>query len=214
MNMYTHAPPWNLSSTRVNADGSFEFGEAAPPGEYVLKEWTNLRVDLPGGGVSMMLLNSKRAPLLVEAGGTTFVEVPIGLSVVGRIEVGNDQSITNVHLPIVSLRLKQDGPELKSPGLNPSQSEEETFNRWKEYREQALNNWLSEEGRDRRRAERVFEAAMEADGTFKIDNVTPGSYELQINAQRWGGKQGPQIRREISISVSPNGSPVDLGMLK
>jgi hypothetical protein len=53
----------------------------------------------------------------------------------------------------------------------------------------------------------------ESDGTFRIDNIPPGTYELQINAQRWAGKSGREIQREISISPSPDGASVDLGIL-
>ncbi|HWV99433.1 MAG TPA: M56 family metallopeptidase [Candidatus Acidoferrum sp.] len=214
MNMYTFPAPWRVSSTPINPDGSFEFEEGAPPGEYMLTEWNNLKIDWKGGGNSMMVLASKRVPVKVEAGRTTAVEVPAGRSVVGRIELGNDGSMTNVHLPIVSLRLKQNGPEFKFPALDPSLSVPENFNRWKEYRERVLAYWLSEDGKVRRRAERVYELPAEPDGSFQIDNVTPGAYELHVNAQMWSGKSGPEIRREISVSASSDNSPLDLGTLK
>lgn len=213
-NAYTFPPPWRIAGTQIKADGSFEFEEGVPPGEYVLGEFESLRVNWPGGGYSVMGLVTKRVSVSVDVGVTTTVEVPPGRTVVGRIDLGDDQSITNVHLPIVSLRLKQPGPEFEYPAMDNSLSDKVNLSRMKEFREQVLSYWLSDEGKARRRAERVYQFPTEPNGNFQIDNITPGVYELQCNGQRWQGKSGPEIRREISVAPSTDGSQVDLGTLK
>jgi hypothetical protein len=152
--------------------------------------------------------------VLVEAGQNTAVEIPAGRSVVGKLDFGNVQSLTNVHLPIVSLRLKQEGPEFEFPGQDSSLSDAANFNIQKTNKERVLGYWLSKEGMARRRAERVFEIHTESDGTFRIDNVTPGVYQLQVNRMQWGGKQGPRIQREVVIPSSTDESSIDLGTLK
>jgi beta-lactamase regulating signal transducer with metallopeptidase domain len=214
MNTYTISPPWKVASTEVHTGGNFEFEEGAPPGEYMLTEWNTLRINHPGGGYSMAVLMSMRIPVLVEPGRTAVVEVPVGRTVVGRLGVDAGQSLTKVHLPIVSLRLKQNEPNFNFPGLDPSLSEAQNFRRWKQYRQQLLEFWLSDHGKALRRAERVYEVPAEPDGSFRIDNVPAGVYELQLNAQRWSGKKGPEIQKEITISGSAEGLPVDLGLLK
>jgi hypothetical protein len=155
----------------------------------------------------------------VEAGRTTVVEVPTGRTVVGKLSAGDEQSPTNVHLPMVSLQLKQKEPDLKSPPLDPSLSDAQTFDRWKQYRQRVLEYSLSNQGKAQRRAERIYEVPAEPNRTFRIDNVPPGTYELHINARNWNarnwnGKSGPEIQREVSISLSTDGTPVDLGILK
>lgn len=214
MNTFTVPPPWTISSTQARADGSFEFEEGAPPGEYMLIEQNGLRMNWPGGGYSMLVLMSMRAPVLVEAGRTAVVDVPAGRTVLGKIGSDDEESLTNVHLPIVSLHLKQEELDLKFPAVDPSLSDAQNFERWKQYREKVLGYWLSDQGKAQRRAERTYEVAAEPDGTFRIDNVPPGTYELQINAQRWSGKTGHEIQKEISVSAATDGTPIDLGILR
>jgi hypothetical protein len=214
MNTYTFPPPWRVAGTEVHTGGNFEFEEGAPPGEYMLTEWNSLKITYPGGGYSMALLMSRRMPVSLEPGRTVVVEVPVGRTVVGKLVVNDEQSLTNVHLPIVSLRLEQNEPDLKFPPLDRSLSESQNFERWRQYRQQLLEFWLSDQGKALRRAERVYQVPAEPDGSFRIDNVPPGRYELQINAERWSGKAGPEIQKEINISVSGDGTPFDLGLLK
>jgi hypothetical protein len=214
MNSYTFPPPWTISSTEIKPDGLFEFEEGAPPGEYMLTEWNHLKIEHPGGGHSMALLISKRVPLRVEAGVTNVAEVPAGRTVIGKLDVTDERSLTNVHLPIVSLRLKQNEPDLKFPPLDRSLSDAQNFDRWKQHRQQSLDYWLSDQGKAQRRAERIYEVPAESDGTFRIDNVPAGIYDLQIDAQKWSGKAGPEIRRQITISSAADGVPVDLGTLQ
>ena len=215
MNSYAYLPPWKVSSTAVDSDGNFEFADGAPPGEYMLTEWNDLQITYARGERrSRVVLMSMRAHVLVQPGQTSVLEVPAGRTVVGKYAAGDEHSLTNVHLPIVSLRLKQNGLDLKFPGLDRSLSETETFNRWKQYREQTLEFCLSPQGKALARAERVYEIPTEPDGTFRLDNVPAGTYELQINAQRWAGKAGPEIRRDVIIAESADRTPLDLGPLK
>jgi beta-lactamase regulating signal transducer with metallopeptidase domain len=211
---FTFPVPWRVSNSRVRGGGSFDFEEAVPPGEYMLTEWNGLKINYPGGGNSMALLMTRRTPVLVEAGRTAFVDVPAGRTVLGKIGVSDERSLTNIHLPIISLHLKQQEPDLKFPGVDWSLSDTQNFERWKQYRKQSLEYWLSNQGKAQRRAERVYEVPAEPDGTFRIDNVPPGTYVLQINAERWGGKSGREILKEISIPASVDGAPLDLGTLK
>jgi hypothetical protein len=210
---YTRLPPWDISAAEVSYDGSFEFKEAVPPGEYKLKESSDLIMNWPYRGFWSEVLLGNGVPVLVEPGRTTTIEVPAGRSVIGRIDFGDGQTLTNIHLPIVRLSLKQQGPKFVYPGLDTSLSAAANFEQWKEYKQRVLNYWLSEEGKARRRMERIFELPTQPDGSFRIDHVTPGTYELLVNPERFAVKSGPQFRREISIPPSTEETPLDLGVL-
>jgi hypothetical protein len=207
-------PPWRSSGARINADGSFEFNEDLPAGEYVIVEQNGLKINFAGGGYSQAILFSDRGTVVVEPGRTTFVNMPAGRSVIGKVDLGSEENLRNVHYPIVSLISKQEGPDLKFPGIDRSLSDEENFKRWQEFREKAMAYWFSDEGKARRRAERAYEISTEDDGSFRFDNVAPGTYRLEANAQRWDAKPGPDFRREITVSDSPLDVPLDLGTLK
>ncbi len=209
----TFPPPWKVMSTDVHSNGDFDFEDGAPAGEYMVTEWDNLRINYPGGGFSEILLASRRVALSVEAGRTTLVEVPSGRRVVGKFAPGDRQSLTNVHFPVVTLQLKQNAPESSFPPLDPSLSDTQQFERWKQHREQLSAFWLSDQGRALRRARRSYQVKADADGAFRIDNVPAGVYELKINAERWDGKQGSAVLRQVTVSDSPGGAPLDLGPL-
>jgi hypothetical protein len=134
--------------------------------------------------------------------------------VVGKLDISVEQPPILRHLPTVSLHLKQEEPDLKFPALDPSVSYAQNLGRWKQWRQQVLDYWLSDTGKAQRQAERTYEVPAKPDLTFRIDNVPAGTYELEINALWWSGKSGPGIKREVSIPQPTDRSPVDLGILK
>ena len=162
----------------------------------------------------MLVLMSKRASVLIKPGRTNIVEVPAGRAVVGKVDLGGEESLTNVHLPIIRLSLKQQGPEFPFPNPEASLSEVAQVERLKEHRKRVLDYWLSEEGNARRRKEIVFEIPSEQDGAFRIENVVAGDYELVLNAQKWNGKAGSEMGRQLSVPAESGGAPLDLGIVK
>jgi len=209
---YTSPPPWQAWPAGANPDGSFEFAGPVPAGEYMLIESNTLRIDQPGGGHSKMPLLSTRAHVVVKPGQTTVVDVPPGRPVVGAIDLGDGHNSVNTHLPLVMLRRIQSGPEPPSRELkadNRTPSGEGT----KLFRDGSVDFWLSEAGMARRRGERAFQVQAAANGSFRIENVTPGSYELQAELPCYPGETSRAMYRQIMIPDGPNGSAIDLGLL-
>lgn len=217
--MFALRPPWNVTPTRINSDGSFEFEESVPPGEYKLGEMAYVqKVTVSGGATAMIGLVSKRVPVLVEPGRTSVIELAAGRPVFGKLTFGDGQMVTNIQLPVVRLSLKQwspvfNHPAYSHPANSPTLSDSSRFDGLRDYRERMLDYWLSDEGKARRRMERVLEVAAEPDGAFWIDHVPPGTYALEVNAEGFARVSGPQISREV---VVPEGAdtPLDLGTLR
>lgn len=211
---FTFQPRWVTTAAQVSASGDFEFEDGVPPGEYKLGEVLDLPINNPGGGSSRMLLSSERVHLIVEAGQTAVVEVPDGVSVVGRVDLAPDPALTNRHLPIVELDSKSAALDFKYPNPN-ALSARENLVRLQAYREEVLNYWLSPTGKGIRRAERRFKTHTDVDGNFRLEHVPAGDYVLVINAQGGlGGVNHAQFHREISIPSSTAITPIELGLLR
>ncbi len=207
-------PPWSAVPVQIKSDGSFEFEEPLAPGEYKLCEMDAVRVTTSGGATTLIPLISKRVPVLVEPGRTSVVELAAGRPVVGKLAFRDGQMLTNTHLPVVRLSLKQEGPELTPPSFHPDRLDAADFERLRTYREWALSYWLSEEGKTRRRMERVLEVPAGPDGGFRIDHVPPGTYALEINAEQFAPVPGPRISREVVVPEGADETPIDLGVLR
>jgi thiol-disulfide isomerase/thioredoxin len=75
---------------------------------------------------------------------------------------------------------------------------------------------------ERRRAWRIFASAFDADGRFRIEDVAPGTYELEIpvNAPSDKATCGPDRARmgetllPVTVPEGPDDQPVDVGDVK
>jgi hypothetical protein len=63
----------------------------------------------------------------------------------------------------------------------------------------------------------TYEFPVQPDGTFRVEDVLPGSYRMQVRAQAIGSNPGgPAAKAEIRIEVpdgSPTDPPLDVGIL-
>jgi thiol-disulfide isomerase/thioredoxin len=86
--------------------------------------------------------------------------------------------------------------------------------------------YRSEEQAARRRAERSYWVNFSADGSFRVDDVPPGTYELRINLteprkpgeNRFGpvtpDKTIASLTREVTVPEIASEEPLDLGLLE
>jgi thiol-disulfide isomerase/thioredoxin len=129
---------------------------------------------------------------------------------------GNADWKNDVHL----LVLKQ------PPGPKPP-SHEDYFDT--EEFQKAFAEYRNNEQFERRRAERSYWVNFNPDGSFRIDDVPPGTYELRINVteplkpgeNRWGpvppDKVLASLTREVIVPQPASGQsdqPLDLGLLE
>lgn len=233
---YKYEPrlPDQFSSVRDETDsqGRFRLG-GVPEGEYWLavqhpQEWQF------GSGAGMATVFTHSLPVFVGWGSTTNVDFGgIGRRVVGRPAFGkataedDGKAIRWLDCSgALTLKLPEVPglPEITrydSPGVEGPASEA------------AKAFWLSPEGKARQRAVRTYVAAFAEDGTFRIDDVPPGTYRLQLSVfgragreslytggpafrVEWGGGQSHGLEREVVVPPTigdRSDEPLDLGVL-
>jgi hypothetical protein len=191
-------------STKTDTDGNFVF-EQVPVGDFEL-------FLVPGLGIPF----SHQTPVHIEAGTTLRVQIGgTGCSIRGRFVLSNPGRTVNwtkqVQFPTIGTKL----PPLQMPeGLSS-----------KEAQEFQTKFWQSEGGRAQLQAMRSFPLEVEADGSFRVDDVPPGRYDL--NAQLLDSPFDPSapmvhgttigsLRQEITVPESATGQSfevLDLGNL-
>ena len=213
---------WLLAQT--DADGRFVI-EKVPPGERKIARRLSFRKGKPG-----TIPETHAFPLNVKAGETTRVTIGgMGRPVVGRVVVkGYDEPIDwlrDVHWLALKLPDPSDRPR---PQRDDFADEPPFFEALKEYSARHKAFWTSEEGRALERAYRRYVPVFSADGSFRVDDVPAGTYELTIKPTRGeDGSLGPSrlpgdgkpvgaLTNGFTIPEMPNGrsdEPFDLGTL-
>ncbi len=144
-------------STRTDERGNFIF-EQVPPGDFDL-------FYVPGMGIPF----SHQTPVHVEPGATLPVQIGgAGTTVAGRFKLSDPGLAIDWkrQMDLASLSVKL--PPLPVPsGLTTEQIAE-----WQ------IQFENSAEGRARARASRGYPLDLQADGAFAVDDVPPGTYEL------------------------------------
>ncbi len=207
--------PFHLSYTATTAkDGTFDFSEV-PAGEYKLYRWQVPKRQMRGGGFA--ITETCQWPLKVTAGDTTRVEYAFrGRPVVGQlvpepldaaVDWQNDVHVLALKAPAADAVLKVNREDFAS------------FAAFLKAHEASF-------GSDSRvaeaRAARTFQLAVETDGTFRVEDVPPGNYELRVRVTKpaEGAPSSPFPRAEEEIGsltrkvqVSAGSEPIDLGTL-
>ncbi len=221
-------------------EGVLRVGDKPLPHETVVAGLDDQRIDLPGMGISneSRAQTDKQGRFVIERvvngearvhwqpsvagernargryyqpafravgpGQTIHVDViqEGGHPLVGKV-VPSDRPEVQLDLAGSGAYLLPRAPEVPFP---PGLSDEE--------RREWLSRWrISEEGREYRHARRGFAHGLELkpDGTFRVDEVQPGAYQLHVRVKGFA-----ELVRDFEVAEPPqarNGTSVDLGTL-
>jgi hypothetical protein len=194
---------WNIVShgfsVRTDANGRFVFPRVAP-GDIWLTRTVAVR---PGDGRQSGHQHVKVMPgddLVVQLGG-------VGRTLTGRIETASD---TNLIFYGSMWAKERHGMRTPRNWRNMSAEEKRLYVRaWRDSPESEL---FKQEVRN-------YEFPVQPDGTFRVDDVLPGSYRMQVRADAPILKgQSPRLaaKTEIQIEVpeaTGADEPLDVGVL-
>jgi len=193
-------------------DGWFVFTQV-PPGDYKLYRWPARPAR---GGMGRMIVETYQMPVTVRAGQTNRLDyASTGRAVVGQVtpepadlavDWQNDDHVLELKLPAVPASLRPN---------------------YEDYATGAAFRKANEESRDsaarvaQAKAARTYPLVFEADGSFRVEDVPPGTYELRLRVTQPGEGQPSGFARPadelgslLREVVVPGGEePLDLGML-
>lgn len=193
----------NAFIARTDQEGNFVF-DCVPPGDLQLYLF-------PGMGIPW----SHQTPVQVASGATVQAQIGgTGRTVIGRLVFPDKKRTVSWANQTRFLTLGTRLPRLNVPaGL----TREETQKWLAEY-------WQSEEGRVRSRAMRSFSLEIQPDGSFTIEDVPPGSYQLsgqvldspvdRTNPRWFEHTAIGSLQQEVTVPDSTNDSSagsLDLG---
>ncbi len=203
----------------TDAEGRFTFTKV-PAGEYKLYRWMTHPI---GNGVgrtineSYQINETYQMPITVRAGETNQVDYAnTGRAVIGQarpdqpeLEVNwqNDGHVLALKLPTAAVTPR------------PNREDYATFAAFSKANDAAVR---SETQASRARAARTYQLVFETDGSFRAEDVPPGTYELRIRVTKSGeSRRGPffnpadELGSVVREVVVPDGKePFDLGTLE
>jgi 5-hydroxyisourate hydrolase-like protein (transthyretin family)/thiol-disulfide isomerase/thioredoxin len=206
-------------NTETDNDGNFVF-DKVPPGERKISIRYKFRENRSGPTPL-----SHGLPLTVLPGANTNVIIGgTGRPVIGRVKVttGNPQDVDwlrDVHT--LTMRAPEP-PGLGMLRFDGAVTPEEQARRREEFEKRQREFWNSPAGRVIERDQRTYVLLFETNGSFHIDDVPPGQYQLEIaptdaeqdyyNYSRIGS-----LVRQVTIPEALSGKPYepfDLGTLQ
>jgi len=216
-------------TTKTDSLGRFAF-ESVPIGELRVQHEPAFR----GGKVGEVPV-SHSTPVIVKPGETTQVLIGgSGRRIVGRIDTnavaGPIDWLRDVH----KLKLKvATPPEIEPPKREDCSSEAGFREAATKHVERARHFWASEAGKAIIRQRRQYVLIFEPDGSFQVNDVPPGTYELSVTPMEpptgpirtpgggtafpaFGTKPIGSVKMEIVVPEAgdgDNGSAIDLGIL-
>jgi len=128
---------------------------------------------------------SHGVPVGVKSGETNLVTIGgTGRTILGRVSVlGGEQGDVDwkrdIHTMSLRLPANPENEAVTMPGGLTTQEEQQKF--WQARNERMKEFWKSEKGRALEEKQRSYVLAFETNGTFHIDNVPPGTYDIYIS---------------------------------
>ena len=184
----------NAFSVLTDRDGRFRF-KFVPPGEYLVSRVVNGNRD-------------HAVAVVVGAGKTSTVNIGgSGKSVVGKVVSSNAALRVDWSDTLFACCLRSKLPELTTP----------EFKNEAEKRAWELALWRSPEGKERLRHHRHYLLDLKADGHFRVDDVPPGEYDLEIHYHEASAEVNmPDVclgksQQSVTIPVSTSGDSIDVG---
>jgi hypothetical protein len=205
-------PPFSVMySVKTDADGHFEM-ECVPPGDWSISHQLNFKDGKPG-----IVPVGQDTPIHVLPGQTTQVTIGgVGRRIIGKV----DAKDPSLHIDwrrdvqhLISII-----PELQEPATPGAISHDE-LKRQNEF-------WLSPAGRQAQLDRRLYVPVFESDGSFRVDDVLPGDYDLSITIadpntpdNSFQNLAHPKIigtvTKRITVTAAADvESPLDVGVLE
>ncbi|NLE57427.1 MAG: hypothetical protein GX616_03645, partial [Planctomycetes bacterium] len=190
-------------------DGRFVLGRVAPRPGFVGREVQYIKEK------SCMIFFDHAVPVEVTPGETTKVTVGgSGRTVTGRLAVPPGKSVDFDRAFVSgSLSIRRPLPTFPANASNMTDSQKIEW----------YESWLaSAEGQVWRKAEMIhYYVPVTSDGTFRVQDVPPGKYDLHISAHElhigdaWGmGEQIGGAASELTVPDGAGDSTVDVGSLE
>jgi hypothetical protein len=238
---HTFSPSLQINlEAKTDSAGRFAI-EGVPPGEWQISHEVSLRigsadaielkpVKIQSSHGYSMILPPRSAPSLVqlirvEAGQTT----EVSLGGVGRMLVGRAKPVAlgqplDWQRDVQRLTSKASWPAVGPPPRRGEfASEQEYVSAQQQWNARAREFWLSEAGIQARSVARDYVLVFKPDGSFHIDDVLPGAYDLNIHVTDpsipdsfFRGKAIGTLTKEIIVPDAPGATtaePFDLGVL-
>jgi hypothetical protein len=205
-------------STKTDADGRFVF-ETVPAGDRKV-DWRPGFRDNKVGVVPL----SHGVPVTVKPGATAQVTLGgTGRPVVGKVVVPGRSEPIDWTQDVQSFALKVPAPRDPAfPKPNDFASDTDYQAAVRQIAEQIKPFWSSDEGRALQLTQRTYVPLFNADGSFRIDDIPPGTYTLKIALTQPSRSyspfnQGPPIgslEMEVTVPEASDSAPLDLGTLR
>jgi RNA polymerase sigma factor (sigma-70 family) len=223
---------------RTDAEGHFVF-EGVPPGEREISHRVNLKPGKTGPdpndrvllrterSTSMVLRpwygQSQRTWVQVAPGQTTHVTLGgTGRTIVGTVRAGGVAEPIDWQRDVQDLSSKTPRPE--APKRAQFSSDDHYAAAQKVWSTQERVFWLSEAGREFQRKSRNHIPIFASDGSFRIEDVIPGTYRLRVKLTDPAAQDSPfnskilcSSELDITVPESSNGwdqPPIDLGIVE
>jgi len=193
--LWTPSLGYNLGYTAISdADAHFRFIQV-PPGTFKLYRWS-----LPKrrGTSGMPITETYQMPITVVAGQTNHLEyyTPGRLIIGQAVPMPPDAAVDWLHdVQTLSLKLP---PATAGGGVN-----REDYATFEAFAKANSASFQTTQQADNARRARTYNLTFESDGTFRVEDVPPGTYELRLRVS----KSDENTRRR------PFGDETELGSL-
>lgn len=200
-------------SATTGPDGRFTFTEV-PPGEYKLYRWHMPSRQMSGG---FAITETYQWPLTVRAGQTNQVEYAFrGRPVIGQVVADPADAAVDWQNDVHVLALKLPPTSARQPVNREDYATFEAFLKANDA------SFRSDARIAEARSAKTYQLMFETDGSFRIEDVPPGTYELRIHVTKLveGTRASPFPRAEdeigaltLEVVVKEGPDPLDLGTL-
>lgn len=197
-----------LYSSSTAPDGSFSFSNV-PPGEYKLYRELAERSGQP-------VVEDHLMPIVIRPGEVLKVDYSnAGRAVIGQAVPDNPGLAVDWLNGSQTLTLKQNEPRVPQPAIQNYATTKAFYAAMHAY-------YDSPERLEQARVARTYSLVFQPDGTFRADDIPPGTYELQITLTKTNQSQQyspfPNPADELGsltreVVVPPGNTPFDLGTL-
>lgn len=211
-------PPLSLSlRTETDADGKFVV-DRVPPGERVAELQVKVNDRSSGRGMA----TTHGTAMEVKPGASTEVLIGgTGRPVIGRMTITGGEPedvdwLRDVHQMSTMRALPT---TIVPPMITGAMSEPERQKAYREYNERQRAYWMTDEGRALRRKDHRYTLMFETNGTFRVDNVEPGRYQIYVSLTNPDRPDNyyehiGSMNKEVTVPPATKGredEPFDLG---